>query len=260
MSMLLLQSDWAADHADPDAIIQLVSWVGAGLLGLLVTWFVVRAVLARSRYAALRVLDGSAKQSIEEAVRRAEAKTVGEIVVVVLERSDRHPGANWLCALVFLLAGSSLLAGFLPWDRPELLLGCQLALGGLGYWLARRLPGLQRVFISEARATEMAGEQALQEFYAHKLHRTEAQTGVLIFVSLLEHRVIVLADEGINAKVDEDDWVHVDDAVLSGIKQDALADGLCEGVRQAGKQLAEHFPWTEGDRDELSNRVVVRAE
>jgi putative membrane protein len=254
-------TDWsAAGHANPDAVIELLSWIGVGVWAALVLLFIVRAWFARARYSALTTLDSSAKQLVADAVQRAESETVGELVVVVLERSDRHPAAEWLSALTFTLLGSSMLAGFLPWGRPELLLGCQLALGGVGYWLAAHLPSFKRVFMSEARASEMAAEQATQEFYRHRLHETEARTGVLIFVSLLEHRVLVLADEGIDAKVSSEDWVHVDNAVLSGIKQGTLVDGLCEGVRQAGKQLAQHFPWQEGDRDELPNHVEVRVE
>ena len=94
--------------------------------------------------------------------------------------------------ILTLLCGSALLAGWLPWDQPTLFFLSQLGLGAIGFLAARGLPGFKRAFISEARADEMAREQALQEFYAHGLHRTPNATGVLLFVSLLERRVIVL--------------------------------------------------------------------
>ena len=151
-------------------------------------------------------------------------------------------------------------APWLPWGRPALLLPTQLALGALGFGLARLLPDFKRLFIFEARATAVAQEQAFQEFYANRLHRTAAATGVLIFVSLLEHRVILLADEGIDSRVDAEFWADTDDMILDGIRRGSLRDGLIAGIRRAGERLAEQFPWQEGDRNEIPDRVIVRRE
>ena len=106
----------------------------------------------------------------------------------------------------------------------------------------------------------MAREQALQEFYAHGLHRTQEATGVLLFVSLLEHRVIVLGDTGIDAKLEAADWEATDTAILEGIRSGSLKDGLVEGIRRSADVLSEHFPRKDGDRDEVPNHVIVRAE
>ena len=161
---------------------------------------------------------------------------------------------------LMLLLGSALLAAWLPWDRPTLFFVCQLGLGCVGFLAARWVPGFKRSFVSEARADEMAREQALQEFYAHGLHRTEAATGVLLFVSLLERRIIVLGDEGIDAKLDASHWEATDKAVLEGIGSGSLKDGLAAGIRRTADVLAEHFPGEHGDRDEVPNHVIVRAE
>ena len=107
-----------------------------------------------------------------------------------------------IAAIVFVVLGSLLLAAWLPWDRPSYLLGCQAAFGALGYALARVLPDFRRAFVREERATEMAQEQALQEFFRYGLHETEAKTGVLILVSLFERRVIVLAQRVIDLRDD----------------------------------------------------------
>ena len=178
----------------------------------------------------------------------------------MLERSDAHHGASWLAGLSFLLAGSALGAGWLPWDRPWLVLLVQLVLLALGYGTARVLPGFQRLFVSEARAEEMAEEQAFQEFHLHELHATEEKTGVLLFVSLLERRAIVLADAGIDARVDEDQWKRTNEALLAGVARGSLKDGLIEGIRSAAAVLERHFPCTAGDRNEVPDRIIVRRE
>ncbi len=159
-----------------------------------------------------------------------------------------------------MLIGSALLEGVLPWTHPAWLLACQLGLGAVGYGLARWLPDIQRLFVSPARATEVAEEQAFQEFFRQGLHKTEAATGVLIFTSLLERRVIVLGDEGISQHLPDDFWNDVHAAILDGIAGGSLRDGLVEGIRRTGDALAEHAPWKTGDRNELPDRLIVRRE
>lgn len=259
--MLAGSENWtaAADQTGRD-FWAVVEFAGPLIFGLLLVLLLGRAVARRGRYRAVGVLSDADRAAVRDAVAEAEQRTVGEILPVVLERSDPHPAAEWLASVCFLLVGSALLVTWLPWDRPPLLLLCQLAMGASGFGLARALPGFKRVFIFEDRATAVAMEQAFQEFYANGLQKTEAATGVLLFVSLLEHRVVILADEGINAKVAAEVWKSTDDAILRGIQRASLRDGLIDGIHEAADVLAEHFPWKEGDRDEIPNRVIVRKE
>ena len=152
-------------------------WIFAGLL----CFFVLRALVRQRRYSAVGVLNEEDLRVVREAIAGAEKKTVGEILPVVVERSDPHPGANWLAALCCVLIGSALTAAWLPWGSPALVLLLQLGMGAVGYGLAALLPGFKRLFISGNRATSVAEEQTFQEFYANGLHKTEAATGVLIF-------------------------------------------------------------------------------
>lgn len=227
-------------------------FLGAGAL------LVVRALSRARRYRALTVFSASEQERVHAALVEAEKHTAGEIVPVVVERSDGHPGASWLAALCTLLVGSALLEAHLPWEAPHWLLLCQLGLGALGYAVAELLPDFKRWFVSDARAEEVAQEQAFQEFHRLALHDTEGATGVLIFVSLFEHRVIVLGDAGIHAKVGDAHWATTRDAILAGVSRGKVAHGLIDGVRLCGEVLAKHFPWKEGDRNEVPDRMVVR--
>jgi len=239
---------------------QIAGLVGGAVFAALLLFFVVRAIFRQRRYRVVNSFTEEDGRAVHAAVAAAEKRTVGEILPVVVERSDPHPGADWLAALCFLLVGSGLLAGWLPWDHPVLLLLSQLVMGALGFALARLLPDFKRRFIFEDRASAVAEEQAFQEFYANALHKTEEATGVLLFVSLLEHRVIVLADEGIDALVDADFWAGTDDAILDGIRKGSLREGLVAGIHRVGERLSESFPWQEGDRNEIPDRVIVRRE
>ena len=229
-------------------------WVlAASLLVVLVL-----SALRRGRYRAVAALDEADREVVHEALRAAEARTVGEIVPVVLGRSDDHPAADWLSGLAFLLVGTAVLAPHMPWEHPAAIVACQLVFLGLGYGAARVLPPYKRLFIRSGRAAEVAAEQAFQEFYGNDLHETEAATGVLLFVSLLEHRVIVLGDHGIAAVVPGKAWEETDAAILAGIRAGSLRDGLVEGIRLAGEVLAGHFPYEDGNRNELPDRLIIR--
>lgn len=249
------QAEWGGTAEDALVVFQRV---GPTMLVVMLVLVALRTWGMRRRYSVDSVLGEGAQTLVHAALVDAERRTVGEIVPVVVERSDRHPGAEWLSGLVVLLAGTTLLEGVLPWHAPWLVILAQLGLGAIGFLLARWLRGWKRIFVSEARADEVSGEQALLEFQLLELHRTEARTGVLVFVSLLERRVIVLGDAGIHAKVGEAQWQCVRDAVLAGVKRGSLAEGLVEGVRACGAVLAEHFPATDGGRNEVPDRLVVR--
>ena len=247
----------AVDQSGRD-VWQIVGLIGPLIFALLVLGLIARSVLRQRRYRAVDVLGEEDHRAVKRAVAEAEKRTVGEILPVVVERSDPHPAADWLAALCLLLVGSALSAAWLPWSQPYLLMLCQFGMGLVGFGLARGLPDFKRIFISEDRASSVAEEQAFQEFYANGLHKTEAATGVLIFVSLLEHRVIVLADEGVDHVVDAEFWAATDEAILEGIRRGSLRDGLIDGVGRVGQVLAEHCPWKAGDRNEIPDRVIVR--
>lgn len=257
----MAMADWAAvGEQAAEGTWSLLGLAGPTLCAALLLFLVARAVLRRRRYRAAHAFRESDRLAVRDAIVAAERKTVGEILPVVVERSDPHPAAEWLAALSFVLVGSTLLIVFLPWKHPAWVLGEQALLGVAGFLLARWLPDLKRSFVFENRASAVAEEQAFQEFYGNGLHKTRAATGVLVFVSLFERRVVILADEGIDAKVDEAFWAGVDELVLDGVRRGSLRDGLVAGIARVGDLLADQFPWVESDRNEVPDRVIVRDE
>jgi putative membrane protein len=98
--------------------------------------------------------------------------------------------------------------------------------------------------------------QAMQQFFAHGLHRTERRTGVLIFAAVAERYAEIVADAGIDSKVTPQVWAAAIDALIEGIKQGRPADGFVAAIERCGRVLAEHFPPGALKRDELPNRLV----
>lgn len=237
-------------------VAELAPWVLAAVALIAL----VRALLVARRYRVGATFGTSEQNATHAALLDAEARTSGEIVPVVLERSDRHASAEWLSAFVAAALSTLLLAERIAWDSPREVLCLQFAAGALGFLLARHVPGWKRMFVSEERATIAAERKALEEFHRLGLSATQARTGVLLFVSLLERRVVVLGDAGIHQRVGDEHWDATRAALLRGVAKGRVDEGLVDGIRLCGGVLERHFPWTHGDRNELPDRVVVRTE
>ena len=104
---------------------------------------------------------------------------------------------------------------------------------------------------------EEVHQRALQAFFSHNIHATKERTGILIMVSLLEHRVEILADTGINAKVSKDTWQEVLTGMVSKIKSNELTDGICIAVQECGEILAKDFPGLTTIRMKLKIRLLL---
>ncbi|NNL86313.1 MAG: hypothetical protein HKP27_11700, partial [Myxococcales bacterium] len=103
-----------------------------------------------------------------------------------------------------------------------------------------------------------ARQRAAAAFHEHGLSRTAGRSGVLLFVALLEHRVIVLGDTGLDALLDSDEsWSDVVTTVLSRVGGGDLCDGLIRGVQKIGGMLARHLPAPPRNVDELPTALVI---
>lgn len=196
------------------------------------------------------------QQKIEATIHEVEQKTSGEIVPLVVDSSYDYPRAD-------ILGGGSLAlatAIFLSWAVGGESIWVFLPLFLIGYpffqFLIRRCPSLKRHLIHPAEIDAEVEEKALVSFVEHGLHKTRDNTGILILISLFEHRVRVLADQGINNKVPADTWDNLVKDVTEGIKNGAACDALCREIRLCGELLAEHFPVRHDDTNELPNLII----
>jgi putative membrane protein len=203
------------------------------------------------------LVDAEARARLEAAVREAERSTGGEIVVAVVRASDAYASTGWwfgasLAALAFLALG--LFAPPLPWIA---YLAAQTAALALGLALAR-VDGVRRLCLRPEGVDLRDEERALRCFAEQGLTRTRGRTGILIFATLLERRVVVLADEGIDRALDPDEsWQAVVDFAVDGMRRGAAAQGLEAAVRRCGAILARHLPPPAPNPDELPNSLVL---
>lgn len=216
--------------------------------------------------------DASDHARVTEAVTAAERLSDGEIVTIVAESSDRYRDTA-LTATIALMLGVPVLALFAPYAWIERLLSWGWADGpvyrellgavfaaeillGLLAWPALR-PLAARVALTPAR-TEISRvrRRAIQYFRASAEKRTVGRTGVLIYLSLAERRAEIVADAAIHAHVDPVVWTEAMAALIARIREGAPGEGLAEAVTRVGAVLAEHFPKSGSDPNELPDRLI----
>jgi len=188
-----------------------------------------------------RSFDEAAKARVAEAVRAAEAGSRGQVVPVVVARSDPYPEARLRAVLLGAAAVTAgLLLSPLPVTPGELPLA-QVAGGLLGWALAWLAP-VERFLVGRHHLDQEVRARAMRAFHEHGLHDTAEGTGVLLFASLLEREAVVLGDHGIHARVGDGEWQATVEALVAGMKRGAPADGFVEAIGRCGARLAEHFP------------------
>ncbi|MFH1152832.1 MAG: TPM domain-containing protein [Pseudomonadota bacterium] len=202
------------------------------------------------------------RETIVQTVREMERQTAGEIVPMVVSRSYSYPMADVIGGVVFALPVSLVLTHFIGgwlWMGHQnmwLFLGV-LTVCFLGFHqMCKHILWLKRLFISHREMEEEVEEAATTSFLQQGIHRTRDMTGILIFISVFERRVRVLADQGINAKVQKGQWDKIVHIIVDGIKRKNQAMAICHALREVGRILEEHFPIKPDDRDEIQNLII----
>jgi putative membrane protein len=210
------------------------------------------------------------RERVKAAVAQAEAATSGEILPVVATVSGRYDRAEDLFGLLVALA--LLAAAWRPlmaaaeggWGGgvdTTVGLGGALVVVAVGFIggaaAASAFPALRSPFLPQAEMRQEVERRALEQFQERRVHGTAGGTGVLIYVSLSERLVRVVGDETIAARITQEDWSTIAQAVVDGMKKSRPAEGLIEAIRLSGERLAQHFPIRPGDRNERSNELTL---
>ena len=211
---------------------------------------------------------------VTAAVAAAEEHTDGEIVTIVARTSDAYHDVGLHWAVLASLLVLALLSAFPnsvdaihfltgdPWNE-HVSTGTALTIAtvlatvtflAVRYLLAIR--PLRMALTPAATKTRRVHARALALFRASAEHRTIAATGVLLYLSLDEHRAEIVADVGIHSRVSSDVWGHAMVALVAAVKDGRPGDGMAAAVQEIGVVLAEHFPRTGSNPNELPDRLI----
>jgi len=204
-----------------------------------------------------RFFTAEEKGRLKTATHEAESRTIGEIVVMVVDHSDHYIEAEVLGSV---LLGSllSLILTVLFFDSS---LWFYIPLSFIFFFpcwfLFIKVEVLKRAFIGIRRKEEAVRLRAERAFFERGLYRTRKNTGVLFFLSLLERKVWVLADKGIYKKMNQETLNRFANEVSRGIKEGRACDALSKAIQEIGVHLAKHFPITSDNANELPDDVMT---
>ena len=195
------------------------------------------------------------KVEIADAIAKAETTNSGEIVAVLTKASDGYYYIPLMWAALFAL----LIPATINLFHIELFYGWQyesqliafVCMALLFRWRPIKL-WLVPKYVQQQRCHRMA----MQQFVEQNIHDTEARTGILFFVSVAEHYVEIIADEGINQTVDKATWENIVQLFTDKVKKSEVKEGFLQAIDECERILIEHIPAVKDNKNELSNQFV----
>lgn len=220
-------------------------------------------------------LDQSAQDTVTKAVADVEAHTSGEIVTVLADRSDGYTDVALLWAVAISFTAMAVVTAFpdfytglvdrvlgrwshewTPGELLTLVTGVGL-LKFLAMWAIQLWQPLKFALIPGPIKVGRVRDAAVKHFKVGAERRTHGRTGVLVYLSMREHRAEIVADEAIATLVDAEVWGTAMADMLGEIRKGHIAEGLAAGIRDVGAVLAEHFPRDADDVNELPDRLIM---
>ena len=223
------------------------------------------------------------KKAVKSAIKEAESHTSGEIVTMVVEKSDTYRDIDIIAGLI-ISAAISIYPAELVYAGSEMLLRKLIPslnwfthvpdttrfMTGLSVFIALTIilhfpvkiifkifPSLKRLILSIKRMDSEVHERALRGFSEHGLNNTKDATGILFLVSILERRVHVLADHGIYTKIKQESLDRYAASIGKGIASGKGGEALCNAIKEAGKELEKYFPRSGDDKNELTDNIIT---
>ncbi|MFT3921591.1 MAG: hypothetical protein QM778_03560 [Myxococcales bacterium] len=191
---------------------------------------------------------------VEQTIDEVERYTAAEIVVTTIGQSEPYTDVR----LWTVLGMSALSAALAHFVRPEWSATYVLALqfaAAIVSWFVSGVPAVLRSLTPQHRSQGAVERAAEMAFLEHSVFDTRGRTGVLILLSELEHKVVILGDEGIHARVQTAGWNQYAQHLGTRIREGQSGNGLCEVIKQLGETLATTVPAERENPNELDNRV-----
>lgn len=200
-------------------------------------------------------LTADAKKRVRAAIERVEAQTGAEVVVAVRKASGFYRHADYLLGSLASFGGLCLFL-YHPEPFDWTFLPAELAgLFGAGALLSNAVAPVRRALVSQALMDDGVVKGARAAFVELGVGRTAARAGVLVYVSLFERRVSVVADVGIDEAALGADWADAKRKLDRAVRLDGDVGRFAEALEALGPLLAKAHPRAEDDVNELPDAV-----
>ena len=210
---------------------------------------------------------------VSAAIAAAEAKSEGEIIAICADQSDAYHdvGLHWAVLVLFLV-----LAFFATWPHQltqwhDRLIGWSAEVGHrelltlllalalfkfLAVLFLLKWRPLRMLLTPGGTKTRRVRRRAISIFKAGAERRTIGRTGILIYLSMAERRAEIVADDAIVKVTTPETWGEAMAALLVEVKAGRMADGMIAAIEQVGAVLAQHFPRSSSDTNEIPDKLI----
>jgi putative membrane protein len=196
------------------------------------------------------VFDTAARTALTNCIREIEKGTDAELVLIVRARSHSYAAANYLFGALLAFAGLNFLL-FTPFNFHQYWVPIDIALlFVLGAYASSRSNAIRRQLTRKSVRNKSVREAAAAMFYEAGIANTKAEMGVLVYLSLLERRLELIADRGILKAVPALEWNQVLFELHQAGKQ-PHPETLSAGLEKLGILLAQHLPASAENLNEL---------
>ncbi len=225
------------------------------------------------------MLNETDRARISAAITEAETRTAGEIFCVLARDVSRYREIPLLWAavagftvppllVVMGLHRLALASIFSSWtdDSARAMEGLILrALSTYGLLQAGvflcvaiivALPGIRRAVTPGLLKTHRVRQAARRHFVAVGARLSRAEPHILIFASLADRRVELVAHDNIHKVVGEETWNACVAVVVDGMKAGRAGDGFVKAIEICGAALAQHFPPEGAPKNRLPNTIL----
>jgi putative membrane protein len=196
--------------------------------------------------------DQAACDNLADCVREIEQQTDAELVIVVRARSGSYHHVDLLCGAILAYAGLLFLL-FSPWVFAHYFVAVDIALlFALGYFISSKSNALRRLLTSKEYRARAVRTQAAAMFYEAGIANTRAEMGVLIYLSLMERRLELLADRGVLKGAPPLEWNECA-FDLQQVGRRPHPEDFLKTLRAFGLMLAKNIPATGDNPNELGD-------
>lgn len=197
------------------------------------------------------------KENIKNLITESETRTDGEIVPMIIDHSDIYPVAHFRAAIIvsFLF---SLILYYSPLTviNPIYFLWIQLPGLYVGYFLGH-YPLIKKLMLTKDEIDREVTQRAHEAFLQHNLHTTKNHNGVLIFISIMERKIKIIADVGISKKVEQTVWDEIVFQFTQKVREDKFVEGLKETITATANVLENYFPSSGKKPNELGDNLII---
>jgi putative membrane protein len=177
-------------------------------------------------------------EQIEKSIIEAEKKTNAEIVPMIVKESSY----SYKVEILILFLVTLLSIALMPIHFSILVILAYIV-------ISRRLKSMRKT---------MTHQRAISEFYESNIHQTKNSTGVLLFVSLKEKQIEVIADQKVDIHVESETWDNVVSIMINEIKNGNMDQAFIKGIASLGETLSNICPGTHDDTDEIHNHLIIK--